>query len=337
MNDTVTPVTAAVDAPASMESIIAEIAQDAPAPQEAADDVAKELVEEAEEGQPAEGEQPDEEAEAEGDATDADEEAEETTEDEPETDDEPEPTYKVKVNGEEVEVPLSELRKGYSRERDYTAKTMAMAEERKNLEARFANELKLHLETFEQLDPILSEAKNIDWQALSQSDPATYVQLKEAVDARQKAVTEARERLAQAEQATSDPERDAAIAQAETQALIEKARETGIADLSEPEKMGEFARNAVSYLRDTGYEDGEIAELTDHRALLIIEKARRFDKLDRAKKALPAKKIVPRSQVKNLRSGGDGSQAPKTRFPENAPRERQLDYIANQILAEQKG
>lgn len=328
---------AAVDAPASMDmdQILSEFGQ-APRPDDAADAAVRELVEDAEEGQA-----PKEDggaAEAEDEATEAVEEDAETAEEQPEEEDRPEPTYKVKVSGEEVEVPLSELLKGYSRERDYTAKTMALAEERKGLQARFAEELQQQVELFEKLDPILSEARNIDWQALAQSDPAAYVQLQAAVQERQKAVAEARQKIAQAEDGASqvDPAEQARIAQAETENLIAKAKESGLADLSEPAKMTEFAQNAVSYLRGTGFEDGEIADLTDHRALLIIEKARRFDELQRAKATLPAKKIVPKSEVKPLKSDASTqSQTTRTRFPgTTAPRERQLDWAVQQLLKE---
>lgn len=43
--------------------------------------------------------------------------------------------FKVKVDGEDVEVTLDELLNGYSRRADYTKKTMAVAQERKSLEA----------------------------------------------------------------------------------------------------------------------------------------------------------------------------------------------------------
>lgn len=42
-----------------------------------------------------------------------------------------EPRYKVKVDGEELEVPLNELLNGYMRQADYTRKTQALAQERK--------------------------------------------------------------------------------------------------------------------------------------------------------------------------------------------------------------
>jgi hypothetical protein len=43
-------------------------------------------------------------------------------------------SYKVKINGEEVDVALDELLKGYSRTGDYTRKSMTLAQERKALE-----------------------------------------------------------------------------------------------------------------------------------------------------------------------------------------------------------
>jgi hypothetical protein len=328
---TATPETGTVDAPASMDSILAEFETGEPAPAAATEAVVQELVEDAEEGQPEEG------AETEDDTTDAEDTGEETAEEEPENEDAPEPTFKVKVAGEEVEVPLSELQRGYSREQDYTRKTMALAEERKTLQSQFASELEQHVKLFEALDPILSEAKAIDWPALAQRDPALYVQLQAAVSERQNAVTEAKAKIAQAQ--AGDPkaeaEQSAEIAQRETTQLIAKAKEAGLADLSDPAAMSSFAQNAVGYLRGTGFEDGEIRDLTDHRALLIVDKARRYDEIQAAKAKLPAKKVVPKPAAKALTTDGShSSPAPKTRFPAHAPRERQLEHVVSQFLKE---
>ncbi len=49
--------------------------------------------------------------------------------------DEPKPRYKVKASGEEVEVELDELIKGYQQGTDYTKKSQALAEQRKAIEA----------------------------------------------------------------------------------------------------------------------------------------------------------------------------------------------------------
>lgn len=64
------------------------------------------------------------------DVTD-DEDAEESEDDE---DDETPETYTVKVQGEEIEVDLDELKSGYQRQEDYTKKTQELSEEREKLE-----------------------------------------------------------------------------------------------------------------------------------------------------------------------------------------------------------
>ena len=64
-------------------------------------------------------------------------ETEESEEDEIEAEDEEElELYDVKVNGEEVQVNLEELKSGYSRTQDYTQKTQKIAEIEKNLKTK---------------------------------------------------------------------------------------------------------------------------------------------------------------------------------------------------------
>lgn len=65
--------------------------------------------------------------------------------------------YKVKVDGEELEVTLDELQKGFMMGKDYTRKTMSLAEQRKQVEAKIA-----------EIDANLEEAKSVidlelDW------------------------------------------------------------------------------------------------------------------------------------------------------------------------------
>ena len=75
-------------------------------------------------------EEPAEEEEAEPEEEEAEEESEE-----PEEEEQPEEElYTVRVDGEDVEVTLDELSKGYSRQQDYTKKTQEIAEYRKHYE-----------------------------------------------------------------------------------------------------------------------------------------------------------------------------------------------------------
>jgi hypothetical protein len=104
-------------------------------------------------------------------------------------------------------------------------------------------------------------------------------------------------------------------------------------ELADASKMKDFAGSTVGYLRDVGFADTDIAELLDHKALLIVDKARRWDAQQKAKAALPAKKIVPVSQAKTLRSdASDGSKNPRRPPSPTASRDAKTDYVVKELL-----
>lgn len=84
-----------------------------------------------------------------------------------EPEEEPTPTYRVKVGKEEVEVPLDELLKGYSRTADYTKKTQEVAEARKMVEAE-----RQKIEEASRLRDQYAERLSVIEQMLSQTDKA---------------------------------------------------------------------------------------------------------------------------------------------------------------------
>ena len=65
----------------------------------------------------------------------SEDESEEESDEESEVEEEVEELHTVTINGEEHQVPLEELVKGYSRHSDYTKKTQEVAEYRKGAEA----------------------------------------------------------------------------------------------------------------------------------------------------------------------------------------------------------
>lgn len=125
-------------------------------------------------------EQP-EEVDASGDATAEDQEGD--AEGEVESPDEgeaakPQQRFKVKVQGEEVEVDLNELTQGYSRTQDYTRKTQQLAAEAKARAAEFA-EVQRERAAYAQLLPALeAQLKQAAPRApdpnLRQLDPGEY-------------------------------------------------------------------------------------------------------------------------------------------------------------------
>lgn len=337
MTDTATPETGPVDAPASIESIAAEIAAGGESPADNLEEVTQELVNEAE-GTAGES---DKEPGTEDDAT-------EPPEGEPETEDgTPDETLvTVKVNGEERQVPLAEAIAGYSRTEDYKAKTAAVAEERRaveaerasldtTLKAEYANQLEEATNLFAQFDPVLSEARNINWEALKAQDPAAYVQAQDAVNERLSAI---QQMSAQVEKLRAETQQRQQTQVAEERAQrFDKAAEEIVKlrpELADEAKFKAFAGETVEFLKGVGFTGEEIVDALDYRVLTLADKARRWDAHEAAQKALPEKKVVPKSAVKPLTSDGSGSSQPRPRFPGAASREAKGDWIARQILEE---
>jgi hypothetical protein len=340
MQDTATPETGPVDAPASAESIAAELLNGGgEAPADDLENVTQELVETAE----GTGDSADEaEPEAEESTEPAEDEAENPEEGNPE-----EQTYTVTVNGEERTVPLSELLNGYSRTEDYKAKTAAVADERREVEAlrstaeaqakaEYANQLEEATNLFAQFDPVLSEARNINWEALKKQDPAAYVQAQDAVNERISAIQQMN---AQVERLRSETQqRQQAELQRERAERFDKAADEIVKlrpELADEATFRTFAGETVEFLKGVGFTGEEIVDALDHRVLTLADKARRWDAHEAARKSLPERKVVPKSAVKPLTSDGSGSSQPRRRFPGNATREAKGDWIAQQILSEE--
>lgn len=335
MQEAATPETGPADAPASAESIAAELAAGtSEAPADDLEEITQELVNEAEGTGEAE-----EAPQTEEDATEPVEEPEESPEGQPE-----EQVFTVKVNGEEREVPLSDLLNGYSRTEDYKAKTMAVAEERRSLEAQkgsleadlkadYANQLEEATNLFAQFDPVLMEARNINWDALKAQDPAAFVAAQDAVNERLTAIQQMRQHLEKVRGESQEAQRTR-LDQERAQRFDATANEIvkAMPELADEAKFSEFANSNVELLRGDGFTNEEIVDALDHRVLRLADDARKWRAHEAALKALPEKKVVPKSAVKPLTSDATGSRASKPRFPANADRQRKGNWIAQQIL-----
>jgi hypothetical protein len=91
--------------------------------------------------------------------------------------------YTVKVDGDEFEVTLDELRDGYQRQADYTRKSQSLAEQRKAYEANLQavqNERQQYSQVLEQMSQNqnyeLQRFENIDWKELKDDDPMDYME-----------------------------------------------------------------------------------------------------------------------------------------------------------------
>ena len=115
-----------------------------------------------------------------------------TEDDYPDEEEETPRTFKLNLNGEELELTEEELLKGYSRQSDYTRKTQDLAEQRKRLDS-ITQETDAAREKYSQLLPKLEAnlteiQKQLnaepDWDKLSKADPVKALQLQREFDRR---------------------------------------------------------------------------------------------------------------------------------------------------------
>jgi hypothetical protein len=227
----------------------------------------------------------------------AEELAEETAKDAPKGEDAPKaPKVKVKVDGIEQEVDLDEAAKGYSRTADYTRKTQALAEERKRFEteelAPTREERRVYAERLavvEDLIQALLPSQEPDWAALRQSaDPETFQKMWTEWDAnrrRYEGIRAERQRVQEAEERDANTHR-AKTLQAEHEKLVAAIPEFG------DEAKGAALRNdLVAYAKSDRYKftDDDLAGVTDHRVLVLLNKARLYDEAQLRKPKIEAK------------------------------------------------
>ena len=219
--------------------------------------------------------------------------------------------YKVVVDGQEQEVTLDELKKGYSRQSDYTRKTEKLSQDRKSVEelkneyTRQNEEAKIKRDQYENQLQVLyeqlkqSEPSKVDLDKLYESDPAEYVRVKAEQDRRKETLEKADQerRRIQAEKQEEQTKQYNAYLEQQKQLLAQK-----LPIYADKEKGAEFTKNLINYAKDIGYTDQEINMLVDHRSVIMLANAYRYDKLKKAnlknKKVTKVSKVVSSSSAK---------------------------------------
>ena len=270
---------------------------------------------ETEEAQPAEEEesQPVEEDESLEEELEEDSEEEES-ESTDERSEEEETLYAVTVNGEEQTVPLDELLKGYSRQSDYTRKTQEVSEQRKEFDAmkqQMAQEyqqIQAERQQYTQALQSLMEGNmagidkfaNVDWEVLKETDPIEYVTRKEEFREAQEKVQNLQREQHMAQQRHSAQSQNAhrQMLQQETTALV-----TALPDWGDSGKQPDIAKNIRSYAMENGFTKEELDSLVDHRSILVLLKAQKYDQLQNSD--VRGKKLKNKPRVIRSGTGGD--------------------------------
>jgi hypothetical protein len=212
-----------------------------------------------------------------------------------------EPKYRVRVNGEEMEVTLNELREGFQLKSDYTRKAQELASSRQEIDQR-AQAIEQERQRYSQiLDAMKERYESLipaepDWESLAKNDPVQYTRQRAAWDSLQKQlgqVEQERYRVRQ-EQTGQQQQQYAAYLQQQREAMLAKRKE-----LADPEKWQEFFSTHNNYaINELGFSPQEVQTFTDHRVFLLLEKARKYDalhnpELKSGKPAAAAKPSIP--------------------------------------------
>jgi len=266
--------------------------------------VDEEVVEDTEEAEEVEEEAPEEE---EGQA---EEETEEEVEEEEETEivAEEDLKYTIKVDGEELEVGIEELKNGYQRQADYTRKSQALAQQRKETEQIQSERMRLEQERQmyanglqmlqEQQSAKLKDFDSVDWEALKAEDPYQYMIKKDEYrDAQERITNLVQEQQAvQQEQAQQAQQARAHFVQQEYSRLVAALPEWN-------DSKSTIKKDVQDYAISAGFLPQEVNQLADHRSILVIKKAMEYDKL--TQKVAPKKKAV--KKVPKVQKSGRGN------------------------------
>ena len=222
---------------------------------------------------------------------------------------EAEVTYTIKVNGEERQVTLNDLKEGFQLKSDYTRSKQELADQSQQLGLRsqgidqqeeqygqLLGAMRQRLETMIPAEP--------DWARLAAADPIEHTRQRAAWDqlqAQMKSVEEEQGRVAENRQKTFQQNYQGYMQDQQRRLLL------AMPTLSEPGKAQEFFSNLNQYaVNEYGFTPQEVASISDHRFALMADKARRWDLLQSGAQG----KEVTQVHIPNLRPGARQKEEP---------------------------
>lgn len=254
----------------------------------------------------------------------------------------PEPTetdeqrFKVKINGEEREIPLSELVKGYQLEADYRIKTSQVAEQSRAAQAQFQQAQALQTQYAEALTAYSQQLQSMRPQpadaSLIDSDPVGYLRQQQAYQNWHMQMQQVQQEQAQlSDRQQQEQEAHTRSLMATEADLLTKA----IPDWADEGKAKAGKAELAKYLQEVvGFDKERIAAVADHRAIVMARKAMLYDQL-MSKQAAATDKVAKLPPKAPQRPGG-GEISPtdgRTRAIQSLKKTGSIDDAANAFAA----
>ena len=202
--------------------------------------------------------------------------------------------HRLKVNGQEIEVSLDELKAGYSRDSDYRQKTHNLGIEKRELDGQRESLRQTYDTRLSELNELIATADatvrqeqgSEDLQKLWEEDPTAAARLDYQMRQRNRQLDDVRSK---AREAQTRQYEDFLSTQRELAA-------TKIPEYSDPNKADQFKVNMRNSLRSYGFNDQEIGQLADHRFLMVAKDAMSYKNL-KDKKPIVQKKVANAPKV----------------------------------------
>ncbi len=236
-------------------------------------------------------------------------------------------TYRVKVDGDEYDVTHDELIKNYQLEQTAQKRLMKASEERKALDTEKAQTEQVRTQYEQALGLMQQQLQTANqpkdqayWDSLYESDPLEYVRQRDTERDNQ-----AKMQAVQAEQLRLQQEN----LQREQAKLLEMIPEWKDSEVEAKEKSA-----LVSYAKERGWTDQELASTVDSRYIELMRKAYLFDNLQSGKpiakkKVKAAPKMVKSGQPK---SKADSASDRKRKAFENLKKTNSRDSAVQYLL-----
>ena len=202
--------------------------------------------------------------------------------------------HQVKVQGQEIEVSLDELKAGYSRDSDYRQKTHNLGIEKRELDSQRESLRQTYDTRLQELNELIATADatvrqeqgSEDIQKLWEEDPPTAARLDYQMRQKNRQLDDVRTK---AREAQTKQYEDFLNTQRELAAQK-------IPEYNDPNKADQFKVNMRNSLRSYGFNDQEIGQLADHRFLMVARDAMSYKNL-KDKKPIVQKKVANAPKV----------------------------------------
>lgn len=257
-----------------------------------------------------------------------------------EVDSTPEPErYTVKIDGQDQDVTLDDLKNSYLRQSDYTKKTQNLAEQRRqieNINATIQQERKVLSENLKATQQFLENGmvQQPDV-SLLESDPVTYMKQKDAFEKHQAVLNQVKQEQIniQSQQQNDLIQNYQKNLEQEKVRLTEYIPEWKNQDVATKEK-----NNIVTYAKRLGFTSEELNSASDARAINVLRKAWLYDNLISKNKVAQKKVSKAPKMVKGgvPRNKNEVSQRNSNKLFDRLKKSGKQEDAINYLLSKQQ-